>query len=625
MGAVKKNKFDTPEQAQWLPLFLEFISHLTIDSKEDGVGPLKLYGSQRRFLAELIEGLDRGIHEFYNLKAMQLGISTVALAIDLFWLAVHPGMQGLLLTDTDGNRQKFRVIIKRFVASLPSAYKIKIKKGGDNREHIVFENGSVLDFIVAGTRKTATEIGRSRAYNFVHATETANYGAIEGVVSLLARLAEKHPHRLYLFESTAKGFNLFYKLWEQAKLDPLSKKAFFIGWWAKEDYSIEQSDPRFEKYWDGTVDAQEQERINNVWAKYGHRITPEQIVWYRWKFDSSADSSLMDQDFPWDEDDAFLQTGSTFFPVKKMVAIIQNLSHNPPPFKGYTYDFSPIEGAEHQKFTDTRLLSVKTAEESQLKIYEEPSPIGQYVMGVDPAYGRSENKDRTVVTVCRCYADRLVQVAEFASSDPESYQCAWVLAHLAGTYKNVMVILEITGPGEAAKFELDHLRQLFDAGALPTPAGGGVEDLFGGARWYMYHRADSPGPGYQYHWKASSENTQTVMNQLRDSVALDMVEVRSIGCAIEIQSMVQDGFRIEPSVSSDKDDRVYGLAYAHRAWIQWVRPAMISNGETWESVTEMERNSEEGSHSTMVSHIISEFFQQKDDDREEDAIEKQWD
>src|SRR5260221_4412273 len=265
----------------------------------------------------------------------------------------------------------------------------------------------------------------------------------------------------------------------------------------------------------------------------------------------------MDQNFPWDEDDAFLQTGQAFFPVRKMAIIISDLTENPPPFKGYAYEFT-------ETFMDTKIQSVKTADEAQLKIYELPSDIGQYAMGVDPAFGR-ENQDRTVVQILRCYADRVVQVAEFASPNPESYQAAWVMAHLAGIYQNIMMIVEVTGPGEATVIELKHLRQLFDAGALPLPAGGGIEDLFGAARFYMYHRSDSPGAGFMYNWKTNLDNKLAVLNQLRDSVTLGMVEIRSVRCALEIQSLIQDGSSIEPAISTSKDDRVLGLALAHQA------------------------------------------------------------
>src|SRR5229473_2490731 len=73
----------------WLREFTDFCALLRIDSKdimpaegESGV-PLNLYGAQERYLTELCRGLDDGIRFFVCLKARQLGISTVSLAIDL--------------------------------------------------------------------------------------------------------------------------------------------------------------------------------------------------------------------------------------------------------------------------------------------------------------------------------------------------------------------------------------------------------------------------------------------------------------------------------------------------------------------------------------------------------------
>src|SRR5262245_36378625 len=108
---------------KWLPVFLEFISYMSISSKElvgQDKAPLSqiLYGAQRRFLEEVCEGLDRGIHDFKCLKARQLGISTIGLAIDVFWLSVHDNIQGALVTDTQSNLNKFRVLIEQYITSL---------------------------------------------------------------------------------------------------------------------------------------------------------------------------------------------------------------------------------------------------------------------------------------------------------------------------------------------------------------------------------------------------------------------------------------------------------------------------------------------------------------------------
>src|SRR4029077_14965046 len=99
-------------QRAWRDLFDEFLTNLRIDSKEtvaeDERGSvLEPWGSQNMFLDQLCYGLDKGIRQFYCLKARQLGISSISLAIDVFWLAMHPGLQGALVVDTEENREKF--------------------------------------------------------------------------------------------------------------------------------------------------------------------------------------------------------------------------------------------------------------------------------------------------------------------------------------------------------------------------------------------------------------------------------------------------------------------------------------------------------------------------------------
>src|SRR5271157_4610529 len=117
---------------RWLDLFLQFISLLRIDSKDvrsdmEGAGrgkgsPLVPWGSQKIFLEEVCAGLDEGVRTFYCLKARQMGISTISLAMDIFWLACHPGIQGCLVVDNESNRDKFRLIIHRYIESFPKGF-----------------------------------------------------------------------------------------------------------------------------------------------------------------------------------------------------------------------------------------------------------------------------------------------------------------------------------------------------------------------------------------------------------------------------------------------------------------------------------------------------------------------
>ena len=112
---------------KWLPLFANFIDNLRIVSKETAStdergSKLVLWDSQSRVLNYVGTALTNGVHVFYILKSRQLGITTVTLAILLFWMAIHPRIFGALVVDNDANRDVFRDILTRYMDSFPRQY-----------------------------------------------------------------------------------------------------------------------------------------------------------------------------------------------------------------------------------------------------------------------------------------------------------------------------------------------------------------------------------------------------------------------------------------------------------------------------------------------------------------------
>ena len=65
--------------------FLLFLKQLKVQSKDYGLVPFRLLGSQIYLLDEICSALDNGITVIYVLKNRQAGISTFLLALDLFW------------------------------------------------------------------------------------------------------------------------------------------------------------------------------------------------------------------------------------------------------------------------------------------------------------------------------------------------------------------------------------------------------------------------------------------------------------------------------------------------------------------------------------------------------------
>ena len=75
--------------------FERFCRELTVETKERGLRKLgtQLLGTQKYLMQEIGRGLEEGKHFFVVLKGRQLGITTISLALDLYWHFIHPGFQ----------------------------------------------------------------------------------------------------------------------------------------------------------------------------------------------------------------------------------------------------------------------------------------------------------------------------------------------------------------------------------------------------------------------------------------------------------------------------------------------------------------------------------------------------
>lgn len=597
----------------WLPAFMRFIEMVRITSKEaEHPVPIIPYEGQKRFLKELVDGLENGVHHFTTLKSRQLGISTILLALDVFYLFVHPGLQGALIADTAENREAFRQTITEMLDSLPPRFKVKVIR--HNRGALVLANGSRLQYMNAGKQKNSG-LGRSRALNYVHATECSSWGDQKGLDSLRHALAEQNPNRLYVFESTALGYNLFFDMWEEAKKDP-AQRAIFIGWWGKSVNQHVEGTPEYERWWGESpvLSEYEADTAEKVERLYGWKITSEQWAWYRNKFELAGDEASFLEEQPSTEDEAFQATGNSFFSLRRVNQDMELLTQHGVAYTGYKY-------ALGKNFLKMAVEETRIPDEVDLKVWEEPVKGAKYVIGVDPAYGADEDRDRSTIEVWRCYSDRLVQVAEFNTPMPTTRQCAWAMAHLAGCFRDCIINLEITGPGGEVMHEIDNIRQQISFGQLrdiaPSLNTGFALDM---ARWYLYHRPDSMGPGYMYNWKQSFENKQRLLNRMRDCFDTEQLTIRSMMLLDEMTKFVQDGGKLHAS-GRNKDDRVMATSLANFAWTEWVRPGMMVEGRTFEveQAKEQEKSLRGG---RVVDWLIPLHFENAAKRRSEEELQR---
>src|SRR4029077_8956014 len=130
-------------------------------------------------------------------------------------------------------------------------------------------------------------------------------------------------------------------------------------------------------------------------------------------------------------------------------------------------------------------------------------------------------------------------------------------------YPNMINIDLAGGPGQIVMQEFANLRDRMRSDMYQRLATKTPDDFLSNSNCYLYHRVDSPGPGYMYGTKTSHDIKFKMMNQMRDAFVQNLLEVRSIPLLKEMLNVRQTGPDIGAAAQGrDKDDRTFATGLA---------------------------------------------------------------
>lgn len=435
-------------------------------------------------------------------------------------------------------------------------------------------------------------------------TEVAKYGNEAGLESFRATLSESNPDRLFIYESTSKGFNHWRSMWQEFGEDEFRKRRMFIGWWGNPFNVVRKNAPAYKVYGLADPDPKEQELIDKVKEDYGVSVTQEQLAWYRQEHRSSQSLESLHQNYPWTIEESFVATGHSFFQMYTLQKEVERVKVIP--YHGYKY----VMGNDFWSVVLERIVDKNRIDEVVLRVWEEPDENGTYVITCDPAWGRGEDKDKHAIEVYRCFGDKILQVAEYADNAIDTRQAAWVLCHLAGAYKNCVINVEINGPGGVIITELENLRERMRIDPkfeMETGKNEAWDNFLDNARWYLYKKPDHWGPGFVKCWETTAKTKAQIMHGMRDKYVTEVVIIQSRLLAEEMMDVIQNGDSIEAPPPAH-DDRVFATALAIRTWVDSFQMSLLANGETYERYLTGTGGETMDKSTKFVNNIVQNFF-----------------
>lgn len=294
------NRFRDPE---------EFIPNvLTIPNRQGVLVDFKLKSAQLRFVRQVKAQRAKGrpVRQIID-KTRRVGMSAVIAAIIYHATAFDDGQSALTLAhEKDAARRQFA-----YFDNFQTHYRVWLniarpiiagRNASDDAGSLRWRNRSSIEIATANN----LNFSRSFDFRFLQLAEYAYYRNIRGLMTALIPTVPDDVDTMIFKESTANGYNEFWREWEAALEGKGDYETFFAGCFEdEENWRKLDVDP---EYFKRSMDDDEfalQERYD---------LSLEQINWRRAKLkEFEGDLKRFDQEYPHSWEVSFQSTGRQRF------------------------------------------------------------------------------------------------------------------------------------------------------------------------------------------------------------------------------------------------------------------------------------------------------------------------
>lgn len=359
-------------------------------------------------------------------KARQAGISTFSLGKALWRALTKPNENILIVSYKSDSAKALFEKLKDMNDRIPRDKFPNVfpDKRRDNRDELLFSNGSKIKSIVAGTK----DIGRGDTYTWIHLSEFAFFTNQEKQLLSVEQSLAKGANSQLTIETTSNGTgNHYYKLYMQAMKGKSKYVDYFIPFYHKL-YSKQFTHDYYEaEAWYKAVNKGRRlskEDLDDVEEKL-HEMgaTLRQLMWRQWKLSDMDGEEQFQQEYPSTPLESFISTGNSVF---NQSMVLQKLS----------FADAPLTRAEMKEIDNLpEIMNLYIGR--GFEIFELPQKGVRYYAGVDTASG--SGKDFSTISL---FNEEGSEVATFYNNKIPVYKFAEVANVLGRWYNYAFLTVE---------------------------------------------------------------------------------------------------------------------------------------------------------------------------------------